>query len=244
MNDNLLDIIQHTYGFESLELIKISGTQAKTEVAGVAENKSVIIFGTFKQPLAEFEGTFGIPNLANLKTILSCGVYKEENSDITVLRGTRDDATAPASLSFKTKDGASSNEHRFMAKALIEDKVKSVQFKGATWNVEFEPSIVGIQLLKTQSSIHNQELHFTTKTEGGNLKVFFGDHSSHSGNMTFQPNVKGTLAKTWSWPVKIFLSIMDLPGDKTVRISDVGVCEITVDSGIAVWQYLLPAQSK
>jgi len=40
------------------------------------------------------------------------------------------------------------------------------------------------------------------------------------------------------------LSIMDLPGDKTVRISDQGAAEITVDSGIAVYQYLLPAQSK
>lgn len=244
MKDFLLDLIQHTYGFETLELVKITGTQTETQVAGVAENKSLIIYGTFADPIAEFEGTFGIPNLANLKTILSCGVYEDANSDIAVSRGTRDDPTAPAALSFKTKDNVSSNEHRFMARALVEDKVKNVNFKGATWNVEFEPSVVGIQLLKTQSSIHNQELHFTTKTENGNLKVYFGDHSSHSGHMVFQSNVTGTLTKTWSWPVKIFLSIMDLPGTKTIRIADAGVAEITVDSGLAVWRYLLPAQSK
>jgi hypothetical protein len=46
------------------------------------------------------------------------------------------------------------------------------------------------------------------------------------------------------WPVKQFLSIMDLPGDKTVRISDAGAAEITVDSGLAVYRYLLPAQAK
>jgi len=37
---------------------------------------------------------------------------------------------------------------------------------------------------------------------------------------------------------------MDLTGDKKVRISDDGAAEITVDSGLAAYQYLLPAQSK
>jgi len=37
---------------------------------------------------------------------------------------------------------------------------------------------------------------------------------------------------------------MDLPGDKTVRISDQGAAEVTVDSGLAVYRYLLPAQAK
>jgi hypothetical protein len=46
------------------------------------------------------------------------------------------------------------------------------------------------------------------------------------------------------WPVKQFISIMDLPGDKVVKFSDQGVAQITVDSGIADYTYLLPAQSK
>jgi hypothetical protein len=37
---------------------------------------------------------------------------------------------------------------------------------------------------------------------------------------------------------------MDLPGEKTVRISDQGATEITVDSGLATYRYLLPAQAK
>jgi hypothetical protein len=37
---------------------------------------------------------------------------------------------------------------------------------------------------------------------------------------------------------------MDLPGDKVVRFSDAGAAEITVDSGIANYRYLLPAQAK
>jgi hypothetical protein len=47
-----------------------------------------------------------------------------------------------------------------------------------------------------------------------------------------------------NWPVGVVNTILSLPGDKTFKISDEGVAEITVDSGIAVWHYLLPAQTK
>ena len=98
--------------------------------------------------------------------------------------------------------------------------------------------------LKMQAQANAEELNFTAKTENGDLKIFFGDPSTHSGNFVFQPGVSGTLTRSWMWPVKVFLSIMDLPGDKTVRISDQGAAEITVDSGYSVYQYLLPAQAK
>ena len=76
------------------------------------------------------------------------------------------------------------------------------------------------------------------------MRIYFGDPSTHSGNFVFQAGVAGNLTRPWQWPVKVFLAIMDLPGDKIVRISDAGASEITVDSGLAIWQYLLPAQAK
>jgi hypothetical protein len=131
-----------------------------------------------------------------------------------------------------------------MSKALIEEKVRNVTFKGAAWDIEFEPTIAGILRLKKQAQANAEELNFTTKTDNGDLKIFFGDPSTHSGNFVFQPSVTGTLSRTWQWPVKVFLSIMDLPGDKIVRISDQGAAQITVDSGYTVYEYLLPAQAK
>jgi hypothetical protein len=131
-----------------------------------------------------------------------------------------------------------------MSQAIIEEKVRNVTFKGATWDVEFEPTVAGIMRLKMQAQANSEELNFTTKTEGGDLKIFFGDPSTHSGNFVFQPMVTGELTRAWHWPVKVFLSIMDLPGDKTVRISDQGAAQITVDSGYTVYEYLLPAQAK
>lgn len=243
MKDNLQDLIQHTHGLGCIDLIKVSGTDTETQVNAIAEDKSVIVSGTLKNPSAEFIGTFGMPNLGKLKTILGFDDY-DDNAKINVTRVDKDGVITPNTIHFETKAGDFVNDYRLMSKAIVEEKVKNVLFKGATWNVEFEPSIAGIQRLKRQASANSEEANFTTKTENGNLMVYFGDPSTHSGNFVFHPSVSGSLNKTWMWPVKQFLSIMDLPGDKTVRISDAGAAEITVDSGLAVYRYLLPAQAK
>ena len=243
MKDNLQDLIQHTYGLGCIDLIKVSGTDTETTVNAIAEDKSVIVSGTLKNPSAEFIGTFGMPNLGKLKTILGFDDY-DEHAKINVTRVNKDGVDTPSTIHFETKAGDFVNDYRLMSKAIVEEKVKNVMFKGATWNVEFEPTIAGIQRLKRQASANSEEKNFTTKTENGDLKIFFGDPSTHSGNFVFHPGVTGSLNKSWMWPVKEFLSIMDLPGDKTVRISDAGAAEITVDSGLAVYRYLLPAQAK
>lgn len=243
MKDYLLDLIQHTNGLGVVELVKVDGTATETKISALAEDKSVIVFGTFKTPISDFAGTFGMPNLSKLKTILSFDDYGE-NATINVNRENREGVDVPAAIHFETNAGDFVNDYRLMAKSVVEDKVKAVTFKGATWDVTFEPTVAGIMRLKKQASANSEELNFKTKTENGDLKIYFGDPSTHSGNFVFQPGVSGNLTRPWQWPVKVFLAIMDLPGDKTVRISDAGAAEITVDSGIATWQYLLPAQAK
>jgi hypothetical protein len=243
MKDNLLDLIQHTHGLGVIDLIKVVGTDTETNISAVAEDKSVVVNAKFKNPIADFIGTFGMPQLSKLKTIVSFDDY-DDTSIINVTRVNKDGADVPSAIHFETKTGDFVNDYRLMAKGMVEDKVKAVTFRGATWNVEFEPTVAGIMRLKKQASANSDEPNFTTKTENGDLKIYFGDPSTHSGNFVFQPDVTGTLSRQWQWPVKVFLAIMDLPGDKTVRIADAGAAEITVDSGIAVYQYLLPAQSK
>ena len=243
MKDNLQDLIQHTHSLGCIELIKVSGTDTETNLIAVSPDKTVILSGAFKNPIAEFIGVFGMPNLDKLKTILSFEDY-DEHAKINVIYGTREDPNAPANIHFETKAGDFINDYRLMSKYLIDDLIKNVEFKGTKWNVEFEPSIVGIQRLKRQASANSDEKNFVTKTENGDLKIYFGDPTTHNGNFIFHLGVSGTLTRAWNWPVKEFLSIMDLPGDKTVRIGDAGVVEITVDSGLAVYRYLLPAQAK
>jgi hypothetical protein len=244
MKDFLKDVIQYMHGLGDVDLVKVTGTDQETKVAAVAEDKSVIVSCVFKNPVADAIGTFGMPNLAKLKTILGFSEEYDEHAQITVVRENRDGEDIVTTVHFESKNGDFVNDYRLMAKNIVEGKVKNVSFKGATWNVEFEPTVQSIQRLKRQAAANSEEPHFATKVENGDLKIYFGDHSTHSGNFVFQAGVSGTMSKTWNWPVKAFLAIMDMPGTKTVKISDQGATEIVVDSGLAVYSYILPAQAK
>ncbi len=243
MKDNLQDLIQYTQGLGVIDLVKITGTNKETTINAIAEDKSVIVTGIMKAPLKAFEGVFGMPNLSKLKTILSFDDY-DDKAKITMTLANKDGVDVPSAIHFETSGGDFVNDYRLMSRVIVEDKVKNVTFKGAAWNVEFEPTIPNIMRLKKQASANSEEPNFTTKTDKGDLKIYFGDPSTHSGNFVFQSNVSGTLSRAWQWPVKVFLSIMDLPGSKLVKISDQGAAEITVDSGLATYRYLLPAQAK
>jgi len=196
MKDILQDVIAHTFGLGCIELIKVTGTLADTQINAVAEDKTVIVSGTFNNPVADFDGVFGMPNLGKLKTILSFDDY-DATSNITVKRVDNNGVNIPASIHFETKSGDFVNDYRLMSKAIIEEKVKNVTFKGAAWNVEFEPTVAGIMRLKKQSQANSEEQNFTTKVENGDLKIFFGDPSTHSGNFVFHSQVTGTLSRTW-----------------------------------------------
>ena len=244
MKDYLLDLVEHTHALGIIDLVKIVGTDEETQIGAYSDDQTVVVSGTFKTPVPDFIGTFGMPNLSKLKTIISFAEY-DDKSKINLIREDRDgEKDVPVRIHFETATGDFVNDYRLMLKYIVEDRVKNVKFKGATWDVEFEPTVAGISRLKKQASANSEELTFNTKTENGDLKIYFGDPSTHSGNFVFQPGVAGTLSRAWNWPVKVFLAIMDLPGDKKIRMADAGAVEIIVDSGLATYRYLLPAQAK
>jgi hypothetical protein len=240
MRDHLLDLVEHTFDLGCIDLVKITGTAKETLIAGLAEDRSVVVEGRFLAPVPEFIGTFGMPNLSKLRILLGLNEY-QENAKLTI---TRKDTGAPDGINFENAAGDFKNNYRFMASEIVNEKLKTVKFKGVNWHIEFTPTVAAIQRLKMQAQANAEELNFTAKTDGGDLKFTFGDHSTHSGNFVFHPGVSGTLKRAWAWPIKTVISILDLTGDKTFRISDDGAAMITVDSGLAVYNYILPAQSK
>ena len=240
MKDHLLDLVEHTHKLGCIDLVKITGNDKSTDIFGIAEDRSVIVEGQYANPVPEFIGLFGMPNLAKLNILLNLSEYKE-GAKLNVT--TRADG-APDGINFENATGDFKNNYRFMASEIVTEKAKTVKFKGVNWHVEFEPSVAAIQRLKMQAQANSEELNFQAKTENGDLKFVFGDHSTHSGNFVFQPGVSGTLKRAWSWPIKTVISILDLTGDKTMSISDDGAAQITVNSGLATYTYIIPAQSK
>ena len=240
MKDCLKDLVEHTFDLGCIDLIKIVGDTETTEISALAEDLSVVVQGKFHNPVADFAGTFGMPNLGKLKTLLNLQEYRE-NAKLSITRKATQELDG---INFENAAGDFKNNYRFMASGVVNEKLKTAKFRGANWNIEFEPTNAAIQRLKWQMAANAEEPNFQAKTENGNLKFFFGDHSTHAGNFVFQSGVIGQLKRTWSWPAKQFASIMDLTGDKIVRISDDGAAQITVDSGMALYNYILPAQSK
>jgi len=243
MKDFLQDLVAHTHTLGFLPLIKISATDKETVIESMAEDRSVILNAKTHNPVDDLEGTFGMPNLNKLDIHLKCPEYKE-NATINVVKQERDEETFVTGLHFTNNTGDFENDYRFMSENVINDVMKTVKFKGAKWDIEFSPSISAIQRLKFQSSAHTDEGTFKVSTDNSNLIISFGDASTHAGSFVFQSGITGKLKQTWSWPVTQVQSILNLTGDKIMRIADAGALNITVDSGIAIYDYILPAQSK
>ena len=247
MKDILQDVVAHTHSLGFLALVKVSNDTAETQIDAMAEDRSVILSATTHTAVTEFVGTFGMPNLDKLALHLKNPEYQKD-AKIDVVTAERNGETMPTHIHFENAAGDFENDYRFMNKAIIEEKMKTVKFKGANWNVKIQPSMAAIARMKLMSAAHNEEPTFnvTTKATGGvsDLVFSFGDQSTHAGEFVFQNAVEGNLQHTWSWPVAAVQSILNLSGDLTMSISDQGAMMISVDSGLANYDYILPAQSK
>ena len=243
MKDILQDVVAHTHALGFLSLVKVTSENGATGIDSMAEDRSVIMTASTHNAVSEFVGTFGMPNLDKLALHLKNPEYKE-NAKIEVVIANRNGEDIPTHIHFENAAGDFENDYRFMNKAIIEEKLKTVKFKGASWNVTFNPSVASIARMKLMSAAHNEEPVFNVQTRDGNLIFSFGDASTHAGEFVFQHGVQGSLQHTWSWPVAAVQSILNLDGELTMSISDQGAMMISVDSGLAKYDYILPAQSK
>ena len=242
MKDILQDIVAHTHALGFLNLVKVTNDES-TAIDSMAEDRSVILSENTSSPVNEFTGTFGMPNLDKLALHLKNPEYQKD-AKIDVVKADRNGETIPTHIHFENSAGDFQNDYRFMNQAIIDEKLKTVKFKGATWNVEFQPSVASIARMKLMSAAHAEEPTFNVSTKDSNLVFAFGDASTHAGEFVFQHGIEGTLTHTWSWPVAQVQAILNLDGDATMSISDQGAMMISVDSGMTKYDYILPAQSK
>ncbi len=245
MIDILKDIVKHTHGLGFLDLVKITGTSDSTAIDSMAEDRSVILQGSFHKPQTGMIGTFGMPQLNKLDIHLKCPEYKDK-ANISVITGTRNGAETPTGIHFENEKGDFKNDYRFMNAEIINEKLKTVKFKGVMWDVEIEPTVASVQRFNFQSVANTEHNSFVVRTEEGNLIFTFGDQSSHGGEFVFATDVKGTLNKGWSWPVAQVLQILKLSDSAkvTLHFSNEGAMMVTVDSGLGKYQYIIPAQAQ
>ena len=160
MKDILQDVVAHTHSLGFLNLVKVTGDDANTQIESMAEDRSVILTADTKNPVTEFAATFGMPNLDKLALHLKNPEY-QKNAKLSVEKATRNGEEVPTHIHFENEAGDFQNDYRFMNQEIINEKLKSVKFKGASWEVELEPSMASIQRMKLQSAAHTEETVFT-----------------------------------------------------------------------------------
>jgi hypothetical protein len=244
MKDILQDIVKYTYSLGSINLVKIVGTENDTKIVAQAEDNVVSVKAFAHNPIPDFIGLFGMPNLSKLNTILNTPEYAEDAVINVKASMSPDGVRMLEGIHFENKAGNFSNDYRFMAPTIVSELVKTVSTNIQTWDIEIIPTVNSIQRLKFQAAANNEENFFAVKVEKNNLVFNFGDHSTHSGKFVFHEGITGKLSKTWHWPISAVLSILALPGDKVMCFSDKGMLLIKVDSGLVNYQYLLPALTK
>lgn len=243
MKDILQDIVSHTHSLGFITTLKVTADSEKTYIESMADDRSVVMSATTHNPVGEFEGTFGMPDLSKLAYHLKNPEY-QDNAKIEVVQAERNGLTVPTHIHFVNKNGDFENDYRFMSKEIIEEKLKSVTFKGQSWDVTVKPSVAAISRMKLMAGAHAEEVVFQVKTENKNLNFYFGDLNTHAGKFTFQHDIEGELGHTWAWPVSQTLAILNLDGDITMSITNQGAMMISVDSGMANYEYIMPAQQK
>jgi hypothetical protein len=244
MQNILQDIVRHTQNLGFLTTVKVTGAADKTTINSMADDRSVIMEAETAAPYPDMIGTFGMPQLNKLKYLLDGSEYKED-AKIKITTADRNGEIIPTGLHFENKSGDFKNDYRFMNQEIINEKMKTVKFRGVKWDVELEPSIAAIQRFGFQAGANNEHPTFLAKTDGGNLKFIFGDASTHGGEFVFAQNVAGKLDRGWTWPVLPILSILKIAdGNNTkMSLSNEGAIQITLDSGLATYKYIIPAQA-
>lgn len=244
MKDILQDIVSHTNKLGFLNIVKVTGTDQKTSIDSMADDRSVIMYAETANPYPDLIGTFGMPQLEKLRYLVEGKEY-QDGATIEVVKADRNGEEIPVGLHFENKDGDFKNDYRFMNQEIINEKLKTVKFRGVKWDVEVSPTVAAVQRFQFQAGANTEHTTFLAKTDGDKLVFTFGDQSTHGGEFVFATGVTGKLNKAWTWPVVSVLSILKIAdaNNATISFSNEGAMQITLDSGLATYKYIIPAQA-
>ena len=246
IKDTLKDVIRHTHDLGIFEMVKIKGSTESTEIETVDADKTVILKGSTNNPVVDFaDATVGLSRMAVLKGYLQYPGFDKEDSTVTVQTQERNGEQVPVEVAFTSTEGTDAH-YRFMLADVINQQLKDIKFKGAEFDVTIQPSKKMMQDLSYFNNVlAAYEANFMPKTEEGALYFYVCAEGSDRTNILIIYNVEGEINTDWNWPLDIVLKILRLSDNAEVDMSfnNQGLLQITVNSGMGVYTYLLPARS-
>lgn len=244
VKDAVQDIVRMTAGLGFINAVKVTGEEGSTLLDAMDADRTVIVKASLHNPINEFTGEFGLGNLSFLAGVTNLPNYQAEDATVEVVTRDRNGVQSPDHIKFTDVDG-NTDQYRFMSKEIIEQTLQTVKFKGTEWDVTFEPTKQKVSELTQVAGIYGGlEPNFTVKTEDGNLIITVGaTDGSLTGKRTFAHNVDGELKEGYAWPLSQVLAILKLgmSGTCVMQISKRGALQISIDTGLGKYDYILPA---
>lgn len=246
MRTTLIDIVKHTGGLGFLDTIKVTGDDKSTLVESMeSKGRSVILKAKLLAPIEELRGVSGFTHLALLNGLLNYPNFKADGAVISVKHRETDTGLSPEEIIFCDEKGQTAT-YRLMNSKSIPDQPK---FLGTTWDVVITPSVSKIKEFQTMAGLYaSYSEHFTARTVDGELRLYIGDDkaSMHKMFITIDENVDAKLSGDLYFPIQYVLNIMKLGIEENLQISisNNGALKLTMTSGFAQYDYILPARKK
>jgi len=242
MREVLLDLVKQTGGLT--EALRVTGTAEATVIKGCDADKTLFIEATLKQPLAEFEGEFGVTNINLLSGLLNFTNYLTDDATFNVKKRERDGAMTVEQFEFRNKVTGNDADFRMMDPKHVPDQAT---IPNIPWDVIVTPTKSKVaefqQLTALFAGVGDKT--FGARTVNGDLQFYIGDEesSTHRVSMVFEAGVKGDLKGSLSWNTHQFLSIMKLTGahPTTMKITSRGVLSVEVETPHGIYNYFLRA---
>ena len=243
MRDTLSEIVKLTSNL--FDFLYVDGTDTKTEVRAMSEDKSLILKCTPKAPLVDLRGEVAISDLGMLSGLLGFASYNTDTATFSVQRNKRGEVEYAEMMEFK--DGRKAGAvFRLTNPATIREDRLPPSLRDVPWEISITPEKSRVTEFGQLAGLYSKvDTLFTPKTQDGNLVFMVGEENSsmHSATMVFHEDVGATLKGTARYPIASFQALMKIAGTNaaTLGLTSRGVMGVTVDTQHAIYNYILRA---
>jgi len=248
VKDSFKDILRHTHGLSFISDAKITGDSEEgvTRIEAMGENRSVVLIGELTNKLDALDTHIvGLHRMGVLNGYINGPMFDTKDASIDIVKQNRGGNDIPTEIKFNSNSGHTAF-YRFMG----EDAAKEIQipvFKGSTWDVTIEPTKQNLQDMTFFSGILGAyEPTFEVNLVDGELTFNIGTGASDRSVVPIASKVEGELTTKHHFPLAEVLSILKLSENEkcTMQFAEVGCIQLTIDSGIGTYKYIIPAKMR
>ncbi len=239
MREQLTDIVRQAAPL--FKKIKITGDETTTKIEGMDDEKILFVNATLKQPIAEFQGEFGVGSLSLLGGLLNFASYKAEDAKFFVHRSDIGDYVSE--FEFRDKRGGFTK-----FKTMNPKLVEMPQIANIKWHVTVTPSKATIaELGQLANHLSEVDTMFGVLVKDKTLFVTIGGgaNGTHASSVALATDVEEEFTPPSAvYNTKHLLAVLKNTGSEPakVRFSERGVAGIAVETDYGTYNYFLRAK--